>query len=477
MRRWIAWAARLYPRDWRERYGAEFDALLEDAPADWRQLWNVTRKALAMQFAANALDLKIIGAVTLAGALVAAVAAYRVPPRYVSSAVIRIVSSGQSVPPAMLERETGTRFERLRGYLTSYRPNIKERLKAGLRVAPERLLWRDLEEPIRTGGEIQVEPLHLRVPNGIAFRVSFAYSDRRQAQDAVRQLITVLAKDNDSRNQLEATMWSHYRQAMKEHATNEWHWKPAWSDEFPITVRLDPVESADLPSLFAERRRTVLAAAGCAAGLLLGVLGVLFRRRPKLALRVVTCGLAGCALAAALSSLIEVPYTAKALVRETDLLESPAEFYNAAALTPITRWASKAWDNLMDDETFWKGLRNPQLGFDEAKAAQLYQDRRHLFQSRHLESHTDDIPGATFEMSFRHPDKRIANWVIFQVQQQLSRHSGGSRTNGLSLPPNVVQARYDWQLILAGMMIGILFALIRRTDHLTSINGESSLSL
>jgi hypothetical protein len=34
-------AARLFPRNRRQRYGEEFDALLDDAPADWHQLLNV----------------------------------------------------------------------------------------------------------------------------------------------------------------------------------------------------------------------------------------------------------------------------------------------------------------------------------------------------------------------------------------------------------------------------------------------------
>ena len=34
MRLVIRFAAKLYPRSWRERYGAEFDALLDDIGAD-----------------------------------------------------------------------------------------------------------------------------------------------------------------------------------------------------------------------------------------------------------------------------------------------------------------------------------------------------------------------------------------------------------------------------------------------------------
>jgi hypothetical protein len=41
--------ARLYPRHWRLRYGQELDALLEDAPLRWRDLWDVAWSALEMR--------------------------------------------------------------------------------------------------------------------------------------------------------------------------------------------------------------------------------------------------------------------------------------------------------------------------------------------------------------------------------------------------------------------------------------------
>jgi hypothetical protein len=43
MRRWIGLAAGLYPAEWRGRYGAEFDALLDDAGLQWRDLADVIR--------------------------------------------------------------------------------------------------------------------------------------------------------------------------------------------------------------------------------------------------------------------------------------------------------------------------------------------------------------------------------------------------------------------------------------------------
>jgi hypothetical protein len=41
------WLVRLYPRDWRERYGEEFDALLQDGSGGLRALVNVLWSALS----------------------------------------------------------------------------------------------------------------------------------------------------------------------------------------------------------------------------------------------------------------------------------------------------------------------------------------------------------------------------------------------------------------------------------------------
>jgi hypothetical protein len=45
----IRFAAKLYPRSWRERYGAEFDALLDDLGADPRIALNILTEAIGMQ--------------------------------------------------------------------------------------------------------------------------------------------------------------------------------------------------------------------------------------------------------------------------------------------------------------------------------------------------------------------------------------------------------------------------------------------
>ena len=49
MKRFARWLARLYPRQWRARYGEEFDALLEDATLGWRDCWGVVLSALEVR--------------------------------------------------------------------------------------------------------------------------------------------------------------------------------------------------------------------------------------------------------------------------------------------------------------------------------------------------------------------------------------------------------------------------------------------
>ena len=88
MRRWIRLAAALYPSDWRERYGVEFQALLEDVDLGWPEFADVMWGALKMQMSTTTSYLKIAGATAVAGAIVAAAASFGVPRQYVSEAVV-----------------------------------------------------------------------------------------------------------------------------------------------------------------------------------------------------------------------------------------------------------------------------------------------------------------------------------------------------------------------------------------------------
>ena len=85
MKRWIALASVLYPRSWREEYGEEFSALLDDVRPRWRVFANVLGGAIRMQITNGTNWLKLALAMAIAGAIVAAGASFAVAPRYVSA--------------------------------------------------------------------------------------------------------------------------------------------------------------------------------------------------------------------------------------------------------------------------------------------------------------------------------------------------------------------------------------------------------
>ena len=55
---WIALAAALYPKNWRQEYGDEFAALLDDTKPGWRVFANALGGAIAMQIAKGTSSLK-----------------------------------------------------------------------------------------------------------------------------------------------------------------------------------------------------------------------------------------------------------------------------------------------------------------------------------------------------------------------------------------------------------------------------------
>jgi hypothetical protein len=87
-RRALEWAARLYPGRWRQRYGTEFGALLEESDAGWVGMADVLKGALAMQMRSWSIW-KFVAACAVIGAAIAGLVSWGAPKVYVSSAVMR----------------------------------------------------------------------------------------------------------------------------------------------------------------------------------------------------------------------------------------------------------------------------------------------------------------------------------------------------------------------------------------------------
>jgi hypothetical protein len=368
MRRWIALAARLYPRSWRDRYGEEFDALLEDATADWRQFLNVAHVALTMQLEQGIACLKVAGALALAGSILAMAASYRVPPRYVASALLQVTPVLDAAQPAAKDVVGHEAEDRVETFRKGFGRHAIAQIVGNLdlyRAERERTSLEDVMDRILDDGDIQIRPAEVPGRNGaappVAFRVSFAYPDKAKAQAAVGELVTLLRQENAFIEQSKALGW----QAL-------------WSQPVPFHDRLDVVEPARLPARLTQPRREVFLACGAAGGLLLGVLAILFRRHPAAGLRVAACALAGTALAAAVSLLIPEQYRANAVLRITAPFD-PQHFSGAVPETPVRDRVERLKSEILSSERMGKTL--------ESVGRPMTADDRRKLRARDIDIH------------------------------------------------------------------------------------------
>ncbi|HEY3738771.1 MAG TPA: hypothetical protein VGL53_02955 [Bryobacteraceae bacterium] len=168
----------LYPRTWRDRYGEEFSALLDDAPARWRDLPDLTRGALAMQLQAR--SWKHVAALGgLIGLIAAATLMLTQPPQFASVAKIR-TSDGKAIP-----------FLSMHVLSRPVLAEILVRNRLYMDHVPIREPLEDLVERMRINIHIDQDP-----KNPSEFGVVFRYPDAQTAQSVVRMLIAEYIFEN-----------------------------------------------------------------------------------------------------------------------------------------------------------------------------------------------------------------------------------------------------------------------------------------
>ncbi len=472
MRRWIALAARLYPRSWRERYGDEFDALVEDATADWRQLLNVTRSAITMQVSDHIREIKLAGALMLAGALLAIAASYRVPERYVSSAVLRmtpVVDAGKRAAPDVLQRVTEDRIHFLTLELTGRDNTLRILQLSELNLYPrerDQEPLEDLAERIRNG-DLRVLPVVSSGVSGSAFRVSFAYPDKAKARAVVQELVGQLQRDNDASNHEIASAW-----------------RELWSEAIPFSERVDVVQYASLPSSPAQPQRTIFAAVGTAAGLLVGILAVLFWRRPQFGLRIAVCGLAGCAVGCGISLLISEKYTARAVLRMTAPF-TPKQLSGELASPSVGEWMRRLRTQVLSADNVAQIARSPNFRLDSEGMAAILKAPDQVFHISVLDPSSEAGAIPSIEITVAHPDKVLARKLAMELVAEIQARYIGVRASMdqqadeqlrfahehhagdklvIVTQPNLddeLATHYRLQLTIAGAVMGILLAIAR----------------
>jgi hypothetical protein len=253
VRIWIRLAARLYPTGWRERSGAEFDALLEAASPGWRDLSDVLRGALGMHMETWSFR-KTAVARGRAGAVLAAGVASRMPDRHVSTAVIgvgladRKAALGEHLNPVLRQA-------------LSCRSLAEAIRKEDLYPTDRRRT--PLEDVIeRMRHDIRVATLDSRAGEPSRFAAQYVYRNPAQARETTREPIAKLMEANGMANRAATA-----------------------TERQSAALNLEVLDAASPPRTSASPNRPMITALGIGAGLLPAALAAVALRLRRRAVR------------------------------------------------------------------------------------------------------------------------------------------------------------------------------------------------
>jgi hypothetical protein len=410
MKRWIALAAAIYPRRWREQFGQEFDALLDDVGPSRRVLMNVLGGAIRMQITTGAGLLKLVATTAIAGAVVSVGASFTVPPTYVSSAVMSVTPQPdplRPVSPQALRQRSADFIVRAEGNILSrqslatliHDPSLDLYKKERARMPME-----DVVELMRRNIRIEAISSKHDGLTPMVFRVTFSYPDRVKAQATVRALTLRLTQENEFVNRYRE---SEYQELWHDMAAAHLA-KPAP----PPPVADSVVGVLDPPSLPKESMGPgpiAFVAWGLGAGLLLGLLAALAMRHPRGAWRLGGFAAAGCLVASAASYLIPNRYTATAVMQivPAELTEDPHAPIPRA--TPAAEFLHQWEPQVLSTERLSEIIRDPHLNlYSEARAARTVQEVVQNMRARDIRITPLNPEAGTFSISFSYPDPKKA---------------------------------------------------------------------
>lgn len=275
MTRLVRWAARLYPSAWRARYGAEFEALLEDAGSGWRDVGDVFKGAIQMHLTGWSFR-SFTAAGAALGLIAAALIAFQTQDRYVSTAVLGMGAGMGTDPGAALfhvQRQVLNRNS-LGEIIQKYGLYPRERARMPLEDVIQEMMNRNIQIlAINQAG----------TPRIGAFQLRFSDTDRTKAQAVTREL---------------TDRFIHAAPPSIVMASQ------------PPVVSLQVLDPPSLPQGPFYPNRLSFILAGLAIGAAVGAIAASARRWPV----IIGAGIAGAVLAGALSFALPSRWTANAVV-------------------------------------------------------------------------------------------------------------------------------------------------------------------
>jgi hypothetical protein len=282
---------RLYPARWRERYGEEFEALLEDSAAGRPEIFDLLKGAIRMQLSLPTFP-KLALMLSITGLLVGLAISFVVDPRFVSVAAMSLGDSLVQYAPSTVRPNLGEYFAQMKTEIlsrTSLSSIIQDpRLELYMSERATTPL-EDVIEKMRQDLQITVETPG---SNYLPFRVTFTYSDRLKAQQTVQALITKFMDSNlvrqliplhgtprptnDQIDRMEARIAALEKRLGMPSTTAE----PADPDVRKAGINLDVVDPPSLPDAPVYPDRVRFMATGFGTGIAVAMVIAVFRRRP-----------------------------------------------------------------------------------------------------------------------------------------------------------------------------------------------------
>jgi hypothetical protein len=188
--------ARLYPSSWHRRYGAEFEALLEDSTPRIRDLCDVFLGALKMQMTTWNFT-RITLAACLTGTLAAVALSFAIPQHYISHTLITVNPPGDALatPESIVSTKSA-----MPSYLINLMPDVLNhdslsRIIERLNLYPRERANMPLDAVItKMQKNIYVKPA--KGTNLSAFIVQFDYTDPHLAQQVNEELVSLFMSAN-----------------------------------------------------------------------------------------------------------------------------------------------------------------------------------------------------------------------------------------------------------------------------------------
>ena len=184
MKRIALLLARLYPYAWRQRYGQELEALIQDSKPSVPWLLDTLKGALTMQIKSNGLRIAYFG---IAGAIIAGASSFAISDSYVGTVVLGVSDRNATIASA----------QRILSQRSLWQIIEKNQLYRGDRNRiPNEEMLEMMRHSIKIGGQYKLDD------KPQAFTIWFQGPDRIQAKAVAEDLAQLFLKDSANGNRL-----------------------------------------------------------------------------------------------------------------------------------------------------------------------------------------------------------------------------------------------------------------------------------